>query len=86
MVGSLRRLALGFMLMFAAAGVLLLSDLGSRVSSGAGKGPETGVFAGMIGAEKKRLRPEDLLHRFEEVRRREQLDESAAAMLNQLYI
>jgi putative tryptophan/tyrosine transport system ATP-binding protein len=38
------------------------------------------------GAEKKRLRPEDLLDRFEQVRRREQLDESAAAMLNELYI
>jgi putative ABC transport system ATP-binding protein len=30
------------------------------------------------GAEKRRLRPEDLLARFEEVRRAEQLDESAA--------
>lgn len=38
------------------------------------------------GAEKKRLRPEDLLDRFDEVRRREQLDESAAAMLNELYV
>jgi putative ABC transport system ATP-binding protein len=38
------------------------------------------------GAEKKRLRPEDLLDRFEEIRRREQLDESAAAMLESLYI
>jgi len=38
------------------------------------------------GAEKQRLRPEDLLDRFEEVRRREQLDEGAARMLNDLYI
>ncbi|HWA87912.1 MAG TPA: ATP-binding cassette domain-containing protein [Opitutus sp.] len=38
------------------------------------------------GAEKKRLRPEDLLDRFDEVRRREQLDESAATMLNELYV
>ena len=38
------------------------------------------------GAEKQRLRPDDLLARFEEVRRREQLDESAAAMLNEFYI
>jgi putative ABC transport system ATP-binding protein len=44
------------------------------------------VLHDIRGAEKKRLRPEDLLDRFEEVRRREQLDESAAAMLNQLYI
>jgi putative tryptophan/tyrosine transport system ATP-binding protein len=38
------------------------------------------------GAEKKRLRPEDLLDRFEDVRRREQLNEGAAAMLNELYV
>jgi putative ABC transport system ATP-binding protein len=44
------------------------------------------VLHDIRGAEKKRLRPEDLLDRFEEVRRREQLDEPAAAMLNELYI
>jgi len=38
------------------------------------------------GAEKKRLRTEDLLDHFEEIRRREQLDENTAAMLNDLYI
>ncbi len=38
MVGSLRRLALGFILMIAAAGVLLLSDMGSRVSDTGGPG------------------------------------------------
>ena len=38
------------------------------------------------GAEKRRLRPEDLLTRFEEVRRAEQLDESAARMLAEKYI
>jgi putative ABC transport system ATP-binding protein len=38
------------------------------------------------GAEKRRLRPEDLLARFEEVRRAEQLDESAAQMLAERYI
>lgn len=38
------------------------------------------------GAEKKRLRPEDLIDRFNEVRAREQLDESAAEMLRQNYI
>ena len=38
------------------------------------------------GAEKKRLRPEDLIDRFNEVRAREQLDESAAEMLRQSYI
>ena len=38
------------------------------------------------GAEKRRLRPEDLLARFEEVRRAEQLDESAAQMLAEQYI
>jgi putative ABC transport system ATP-binding protein len=38
------------------------------------------------GAEKRRLRPEDLLARFEEVRRAEQLDESAAEMLAENYV
>lgn len=38
------------------------------------------------GAEKQRLRPADLLARFEEVRRGEQLDESAAAMLKRAYV
>ena len=38
------------------------------------------------GAEKRRLRPDDLLARFEEVRRAEQLDESAAQMLAERYI
>jgi putative ABC transport system ATP-binding protein len=81
MVGSLRRLALGFMLIIAAVGMLLLSDLGSRASMHRGR-----VLHDIRGEEKKRLRPEDLLNRFEEVRRREQLDEPAAAMLNELYI
>jgi putative ABC transport system ATP-binding protein len=38
------------------------------------------------GAEKLRLRAGDLLTRFEDVRRAEQLDESAAAMLRRLYV
>ena len=38
------------------------------------------------GAEKHRLRPADLLARFEDVRRGEQLDETAAAMLKRAYI
>jgi putative ABC transport system ATP-binding protein len=38
------------------------------------------------GAEKQRLRAGDLLARFEDVRRAEQLDESAAAMLRRLYV
>jgi putative ABC transport system ATP-binding protein len=38
------------------------------------------------GAEKRRLRPDDLLVRFEEVRRAEQLDESAAEMLAEQYV
>lgn len=44
------------------------------------------VLHDLRGAEKKRLRPEDLIDRFDEVRRREQLDESAAAMLRDLYV
>ena len=38
------------------------------------------------GAEKQRLRVEDLLARFEEVRRGELLDESAAELLRQMYV
>lgn len=38
------------------------------------------------GAEKKRLRVDDLMARFEEVRRAEQLDEPAAEMLRRLYV
>ena len=38
------------------------------------------------GAEKRRLRADDLLARFEEVRRGEQLDESAAELLRRAYV
>ena len=38
------------------------------------------------GAEKRRLRPADLLVRFEELRRGEQLDETAADMLRRVYV
>jgi putative ABC transport system ATP-binding protein len=38
------------------------------------------------GAEKRRLRAEDLLARFEEVRRADQLDESAADLLRRVYV
>ncbi len=38
------------------------------------------------GAEKKRLTPEGLLERFEEVRRMEQLDEAAAEQLRRQYV
>jgi putative ABC transport system ATP-binding protein len=43
------------------------------------------VLHDFSGAEKKRLRPDDLLARFESVRRAERLDESAAEMLRRLY-
>ena len=38
------------------------------------------------GAEKRRIRVDDLLARFEEVRRADQLDESAAEMLRRTYV
>ena len=44
------------------------------------------VLHDLRGAEKQRLRPEDLLARFDEVRRTEQLDESAAEMLRRAYV
>ena len=43
------------------------------------------VLHDFSGAEKQRLRPPDLLARFESVRRAELLDESAAAMLRRAY-
>ena len=36
-------------------------------------------------AEKRRLRVDDLLARFEEIRRAEQIDETTAEMLRQMY-
>jgi putative ABC transport system ATP-binding protein len=44
------------------------------------------VIHDLRGAEKQRLRADDLLSRFEDVRRAEQLDESAADMLRRLYV
>jgi putative ABC transport system ATP-binding protein len=44
------------------------------------------VLHDLAGAEKARVRPEDLLARFEEVRRREQLDPTAAEMLERNYV
>lgn len=38
------------------------------------------------GADKQRLRVDDLLARFEDLRRREMLDESAAALLQDTYV
>jgi len=44
------------------------------------------VIHDFSGAEKRRLTPEDLLDRFDEVRRTELLDETAAAMLERQYV
>jgi len=44
------------------------------------------IIFDVTGAEKQRLRVEDLLYRFQEVRRRDQLDESAADMLRKNYV
>ena len=44
------------------------------------------IIHDLRGAEKRRARVDDLLARFEEVRRREELDETAAQMLRQAYI
>ena len=44
------------------------------------------VIHDLRGAEKKRVRPAELLERFEELRRSELLDESAAEMLERLYV
>jgi putative ABC transport system ATP-binding protein len=44
------------------------------------------IIQDFCGAEKKRIRVDDLLARFEEVRRAELLDESAAEMLRRVYV
>jgi putative ABC transport system ATP-binding protein len=44
------------------------------------------VLHDLSGSEKQRARPEDLLQRFEDVRRREQLDATVAEMLRKNYI
>jgi putative ABC transport system ATP-binding protein len=44
------------------------------------------VIHDYAGAEKLRLRPDDLLARFEAVRRGELLDESAAELLRDVYV
>jgi len=44
------------------------------------------ILHDLRGAEKQRLRPDDLLALFEEVRRSQQLDESTAQMLRQQYL
>jgi putative ABC transport system ATP-binding protein len=44
------------------------------------------VIYDIVGAQKQRLQPQDLLDRFEEMRRGELLDETAAAMLEECYI
>ena len=38
------------------------------------------------GAAKERLRPNDLLEKFEELRRSDQLDETAAGLLRKVYV
>jgi putative ABC transport system ATP-binding protein len=44
------------------------------------------VLHDLRGAERARVRPEDLLNRFEAVRRREQMDAGVAEMLRKTYI
>ena len=44
------------------------------------------IIHDLSGAEKRRLRPSDLVERFEELRREEQLDEIAAEMLRASYV
>ncbi len=44
------------------------------------------ILHDLHGSERARVRPEDLLGRFEDVRRREQMDASVAEMLNRDYV
>ena len=44
------------------------------------------ILHDLQGGERRRVRPEDLLKRFDEVRRREQLDPNVAEMLQRNYV
>jgi putative ABC transport system ATP-binding protein len=44
------------------------------------------IIHDLSGAEKSRLRPKDLMLRFDEVRRAEQLDEAAAEVIRSAYV
>jgi len=44
------------------------------------------VLHDLQGAERARVRPEDLLARFDQVRRREQLDPAVAELLQRSYV
>jgi len=47
---------------------------------------EGSVIHEYSGAQKRRVRPEDLMRQFEEIRRGEQLDPTAAEMLRAAYV
>ena len=44
------------------------------------------ILHDLTGVERARVRPEDLLARFDDVRRREQLDSAVAGMLKEQYV
>ena len=44
------------------------------------------ILHDLQGPERARVRPEDLLRRFDDVRRREQLDPAVAELLQQRYV
>lgn len=44
------------------------------------------VFADYTGAQRRHLRPEELVRRFDEIRRNDQLDASAAELLREMYV
>jgi hypothetical protein len=84
MLHAIKRLALGIILIATASAILLVTDLGRRRPSAS---PVLRVaILQHAGAEKERLRADDLLNRFENVRRADQLDESAAEMLQRVYV
>jgi hypothetical protein len=85
MLYAIKRLAPGLGLIVSASAILLLSDLGHRVGSQSHV-LRVAIIHDFGGAEKQRLRADDLLNRFDDVRRAEQLGESAAEMLQRLYV
>ena len=60
-------------------GSFIFQDLGNTTYQG------RPIFD-VTGAAKQRLRPHDLLEKFEELRRSDQLDETAARLLREAYV
>jgi hypothetical protein len=84
MLHAIKRLALGIILIATASAILLVTDLGRRRPS---TSPVLRVaILQHASAVKERLRADSPLNRFEDVRRADQFDLSAAEILRRPYV